>query len=302
MFTIFIILVLKSNFMKHTTLLSLVILMLPVLVFGQYGQGDNHRGGGWDNDASSLSIFSENGEQFFVVLNGVNQNNMPTSQIRIEGLPKYGNDVEILFADNRTQAIRKNVNIADPVDGKAVNMVLKISRNREGYPRLKFHKCTEVERGYRAQRGEYMMMYGRPEQIQTTTETYYNDPVVGQTVTQTTTTQYNNNDRRQPVPVAVPVPVAMSDEMFAETKKAIRDASFDDTKLSTAKTIIGTNFVTTAQVMELSKQFSFDDAKLKFVKFAYNNCVDKNNYFKLGSIFSWDSDKEALNNFISGKH
>lgn len=67
--------------MKHTTFLSLFIFMLPVFVFGQYGQGDNHqRGGGWDNQASSLSVFSDNGEQFFVVLNGVRQNNVPTDR------------------------------------------------------------------------------------------------------------------------------------------------------------------------------------------------------------------------------
>jgi Domain of unknown function (DUF4476) len=267
--------------MKSRTLLLLFVLLIPVLSVAQQGGGYRRDDGYRNDEMSSLSIFSENGEQFFLVLNGINQNNVPTSKIRVDGLPKYDNDVEILFADNRTQAIRKRVNIADPVDGRAVDMILKIRRGRDGYAKLKFHKCTEVEHNYRAPQDEYYMTYGHPRQT---------------TVTTTTTTRHEHDRYNNPPPAG---PQAMDPATFEDVKKTISGSAFDDTKLSTAKTILSTNYVTTNQVMEICKLFSFEDNKLAFVKFAYNRTVDPNNYFKLGNVFVFSSNKEELNNFIS---
>lgn len=270
-------------------------LLLPVFSFAQY----DGRGGGMRDEPSSLSIFSENGEQFFLVLNGVAQNNTPVNKIRIEGLPKYGNDIEILFADKRTTAIRKTVTIADPVDGKAVNMTLKISRNREGYPRLKFHKCTEVEHNYHGARDEYVMNYGNPHQINTVTETTYTDPYNHEVVTQTTTTTTNNNNYTPPPPPPPPGPQAMDPATFNDVKQSITNASFEDTKLSTAKTILNSNYVNVNQVIEICNLFSFEDSKLTFAKYAYKKTVDANNYFKVAEVFSFDGSKTSLNDFIS---
>jgi hypothetical protein len=258
--------------MKYCSFLLLVALLIPALSYAQPG---NQRGGGqWHDEASTLSVFSENGEPFFLVLNGINQNNMPASKIRVEGLPQYGNDIEILFTDKVTPAIRKRITIADPVDGKAVNMVLKIERNREGYARLKFHKCSEVEHDYRPERDEYVMSYGNSrETIAARNEQTYTRPPAG--------------------------PVAMDARTFDDAKKSIKGASFDETKLSTAKTILGSNYVNTNQVIEICKLLSYDDSKLDFAKFAYSKTVDVNNYFKVGNVFGFSSNKEALNEFIN---
>jgi hypothetical protein len=253
-----------------------------------------------DNDASTLSVFSETGEQFFLVLNGINQNNIPTSKIRVEGLPQYGNEVQILFADRRTPEIRKRVNIADPVDGKAVNMTLKIVRGRDGFARLKFHKCSEVDRGYHAERDEYVMRYGKPVQINSYSDTYQ-DPVTGQVITQTTTTT-TTNDRDHRFDRVPAGPVAMDQRSFNDAITAINGASFEDTKMSTAKTIFSSNYLTTDQVITVCKQFSFEDRKLAFAKFAYDKTVDRNNYFKVASVFDFDSNKRALNDFISANN
>ena len=228
------------------------------------------------NEKSSLSVFSVKGERFFLVLNGINQNSTPTSRIRVEGLPQFANDVEIIFADGTSPAIRKRIIVADQVAGRAVDMTLKIYSGLEQYPVLRFHKCTEVEHDYHAQRDEYVMYYGQPGQTNTVT---------------TTATAYGQN--------TPPPPAAMDQQTFNDAKQSISNASFDDTKLSTAKTILSSNFVTTDQVIELCKLFSFENTKLAFAEYAYSRTVDPNNYFKTGSIFSFDSNKKALNEFIS---
>ncbi len=251
--------------MRSVSLLFLTILFSYLPSFGQQRQ-----------EASTLSVYSENGEQFFLVINGINQNNIPSSRIRVEGLPKYDNDVQVLFADQRTPQIIKRVNIADPVDGKAVNMTLKIVRNREGRAILKFHECVEVNHNYHPQNDEYIMFYGRPQQAHPDREVQF-----------------------IPLPQG---PMAMDAQTFSDAKKSIADASFDETKLSTAKTILASNYVNTAQVMEICRLFSFEDNKLDFAKYAYSRTVDPGSYFKVGSLFAFNSNKEALNDFINKNH
>jgi hypothetical protein len=105
------------------------------------------------------------------------------------------------------------------------------------------------------------------------------------------------------MPPAQPVqpigPVAMDRAMFSDVKQSISSASFEETKLSTAKTILGSNYLTTDQVMEICGLFSFESTKVTFAKIAYSRTVDPQNYFKVASVFSFDSNKKALNDFIS---
>jgi hypothetical protein len=164
------------------------------------------------------------------------------------------------------------------------------------------------------------MYYGKPQQVNTTTETSYMDPITGQWITETTTTttdnygynngynnNYNNNTRyndrdrdgRYNPPPPPVTPSEMDGRAFNDAKQSISSASFDDTKLSTAKTIIGSNFMSTAQVMDICRLFSFDSNKLTFAKFAYSHVTDPQNYFKVASVFDFDSNKRALNDFIS---
>jgi hypothetical protein len=279
-----------------------------------YGSGNQHgsyRYDSYQHETSVLSVFSENGEPFFLILNGVRQNMAPQSKIRVESLPKYMTDVEVAFADSRAPHLHKAVSISDPIDGKAVNLTMRIERGHDGYPKLKFHRMTECDRNYHGPRDEYVMYYGKPQQINTVTETSYMDPVTGQWVTETTTTttnsnqqnytndQRNNNYNNNYAPPAPPAPVAMDQRMFNDVKQSVSSASFEDTKLSTAKTILGTNYVNTDQVIELCKLFSFENTKLTFAQFAYNRTVDPQNYFKVAGVFDFDSNKKALNDFIS---
>ena len=304
--------------MKQIFFLSIAAILIPVLSFSQHNQydqrgwGNNNQHGGYryDNmqyETSVLSVFSENGEPFFLILNGIKQNVMPQSKIRVESLPKYMTDVEVTFTDSRIPPIHKTVTIADPVDGKAVNLILRVSRGRDGYPRLRFHRMTECDRNYHGPRDEYVMYYGKPQQINTVTETSYMDPVTGQWVTETTTTTTNNNagsygnnsySNNEYTPPPPPMPGAMDQNTFNDVKQSISNASFEDTKLSTAKTILNTNYVNTNQVMEICQLFSFENTKLTFAKFAYSRTVDTQNYFKVAGVFNFDSDKKALNDFI----
>jgi hypothetical protein len=93
----------------------------------------------------------------------------------------------------------------------------------------------------------------------------------------------------------------MSSATFTAAKSSIQDADFEATKMSTAKTIVGANCITTDQLIEICNLFDFENSKLEFAKFAYTKTYDKGNYFKVNKVFDFDASKQELNKFIQGK-
>lgn len=133
-----------------------------------------------------------------------------------------------------------------------------------------------------------------------------NDPntTVRQTTTTTTTsssyssTSTNSHYNEQPANTGCQY--AMNSRDFAAAKQTVDEASFEETKLSTAKTILTSNCFNTTQVIEICKLFGFEQSKLDFAKFAYGKTTDPGNYFKVNNVFSFDASKTELNNYISG--
>ena len=91
----------------------------------------------------------------------------------------------------------------------------------------------------------------------------------------------------------------MDPTSFNSAKTTIKNASFEDTKMSTAKSILAANCVSTDQVIQLCNLFSFEENKLAFAKFAYSRTTDPGNFFKVANVFSFDASKNDLNNFIA---
>lgn len=270
--------------MKQSVLFVVFLAILPFYVIAQGRNNNNgsYRGGreGRGNNSSfnvvgeigsALTMFSESGDRFYLILNGVKQNTYPQTRIRIEDLPDVVNDIQIIFDDNRTPSLSRRIAFTDPVEGKAVNLVMKVTRDRQGIARLAFHKLTPLESNYRGETGEYIMHYGHDDQPRQIVNT----------------------------PAPPPPPTAMDNQTFLEVKQAIKGSGWDDGKLSTAKTILNTNYVTTDQVIEICKLFSWDDNKLAFAKYAFKKTVDNNNYFRVNAVFDWDSNKQALNNYVN---
>jgi len=94
---------------------------------------------------------------------------------------------------------------------------------------------------------------------------------------------------------------AMDAKTFEQLKSTMAKESFDDVKLKVAKMGIQTNYLNTDQVKELMGMMKFDDGKLELAKYAYDNTVDKNNYFILNNAFSFSSSKESLMKYIESK-
>ncbi len=94
---------------------------------------------------------------------------------------------------------------------------------------------------------------------------------------------------------------AMDTNTFNSAKGSISSKGFDDTKLTTAKQVAKSNCMSVAQIKEVISLFGFEETKLDFAKFAYDYCVDKNNYFLVNDAFSFESSIDELNQYIESK-
>lgn len=68
------------------------------------------------NAQSNLSIFNNNGQPFYVVLNGIRQNSKPETNVQVSQIKNGSYAVKVIFADGKTPDIDKNFMIDAPYD------------------------------------------------------------------------------------------------------------------------------------------------------------------------------------------
>ena len=87
---------------------------------------------------------------------------------------------------------------------------------------------------------------------------------------------------------------------FAFALSTIRHQNFESTRLTVAKQILSSHWVTSDQVRQIMKQMNFEDSRLEIARFAYNRVVDKNNFFQVNNGFAFSSSIDQLNNYLFG--
>lgn len=288
---------------------------------------------------SCLTIFSEDGDKFILFLNGQQQNSEPQTNLRIDGLTQPYYKAKVVFEDKSKGELSKNVPVVDPATNAYADVVYHI-KSKKGDLKIAYYSAQPMPPSYTPPPGQYVMHYGEPDQSTTVTQTTVtqttgtnttngsvsigfgagnggvnmnvnvNDPNMNGGVTQTTTTttttsssSYSasqpNNGYNEPQGPA-PCRYAMGSGNFSSAKQTIQNASFEETKLSTAKSILNSNCFSTDQVIQVCNLFGFEASKLDFAKYAYSRTTDPGNYFKVGNVFSFDASKTELNNYISG--
>jgi len=284
-----------------------------------------------------LTIFSEDGDKFFLILNGERQNNVAETNLRVEDLNQPYYNAKIIFEDKSLLEISKNyLQIAD-ADGAFQDVTYKIKKDKTGKPKLNYFSMVPVRQGYVAPSNVTVLHYGQPAPtpaasttVTQTTTTRANtetvnvnvglpgvgmnvtivDPVLDGTTTTTTTrtttttTGYAEPSTTSPPPVrnvGCSGAYAMNAGDFQSALASINKQGFDETKLSTAKSIASKQCLNANQVVQICKTFGFEQTKLDFAKFAYSRCNEPANYFKVNDVFGFSSSVEELNNFTSNQ-
>lgn len=118
--------------------------------------------------------------------------------------------------------------------------------------------------------------------------------------TTTTTSTSGSADTKYVLPgyngvYGCPYPMSASD--FESAKQSVKSKAFDDSKLTIAKQIIGSNCMLCSQIKELMLLITFEGTRLDLAKFAWDHNLDKGNYFKLNDAFTFESSIDELTEY-----
>ena len=248
--------------MKKTILYLFLLLSLPAMA--QYRGHGGHGHGGGHESVSSLTIVGPRHQAFWLFVDDVLQNETAVHSIRINNLwpGEFYIRVEL---DNGSQ---------DCV-GRFVDM-----RHPQGFSIVQRGNLIGLE----LTQGNI-----RPELIKdlltaTPLPPMPPTPQVGVV--------------HPPMPLPLP---GMNPNDFDAAMAMLSNEKFDDTRLTLAEQIVSNNPMTVSQIAQICRQFSFESNRLEFAKYAYSFCIEKHKYYMLNEVFTYDSSKQELNEYLQGK-
>jgi len=277
---------------------------------------------------SNLIFFSENGERFSVILNGMLQNDQPETNIKVTDLPAPSYKVKILFADPRLKEFNKTVYL-NP--GTETTYAVKFIR-KKGYT-LRLMNTYPVVNEPEIIPGQMVVGY-QPQGVSPnmgSATTIVNNTTINNNVSISANGKGNNvnvvnsnegagsqqagsltglnnglpNNNQVPYVLhdyngVYGCPRPMSPGDFQSAKGSISSKNFEDSKLTIAKQIIQSNCLLSSQVKEIMLLFTFEDSRLDFAKFAYAYTLDLGNYYKVNDAFTFESSIDDLNKYVQG--
>lgn len=284
-----------------------------------------------------LTIFSEDGDKFTLILNGELMNDIPQTNLRVEDLNQPYYNAKIKFEDQSLQEVSKNNLIIADGDGNFADVTYKIKRdkNKSGKMKLNYFSAIPVQPNFVPASNVHVIHYGQPRPVvvqqvggvtQTTTTTSQsggvnvgvnvggagginmgvsiNDSMGGEVVqtTTTTTTHSGNTVLVEETPLGCNGRSCISSRDFNAAMTTLNSQNFEDTRLKTAKQIVSANCLNVDQIMQIAQTFNFEDNSLEFAKFAYDFCIEPRNYFKLNGIFKFSSNADALSDYVESRN
>ncbi|MBL7733352.1 MAG: DUF4476 domain-containing protein [Chitinophagaceae bacterium] len=85
---------------------------------------------------------------------------------------------------------------------------------------------------------------------------------------------------------------------FETLKESLRKEWFENSRLTSVKTVTDKTNFTTQQVKELMLLFTFESNRLEIAKYAYRKVVDKDRFFQVNDALTFSSSKDELARFI----
>ncbi len=303
------------------------ILFLTLLISAMsFAQNDN-----------TVIVYSDDGENFTLSLNNVQQHEFPTNNVVITNLTDMAYGLKIVFENPNKPEFKKTLYLPEGANDITYKLIEK-----KGTIKMRIVSLTDYHATSYQNPNVVVMQYSPTPVFSQTTTTTTTTTGVGNsdnvsvgisvggvdmdvnvnvnngnsgTVTQTTTTTTTTGgtittgggvvvtDDHYVMdgyngPYGCPWPMSPAD--FREALHTIQSKDWDDTKFSIAKQIVSANCLFADQVRDIMNLFEWEDKKLEFAKYAYHYTYDTGNYFKVAQAFEWESSIEELNEYISG--
>jgi len=218
---------------------------------------------------TSLTIFSEKGENFTVFVNGDQKNSTPGDHVKIEGLHGPTIKLRIAFTDVSIREIEKT--IFNSPSGELFYVVRHGKKN------------------------DYILE-------KTSSDYIHTQEAVKETPSSTSTQKEGKQTNVKSASTAKKTGGGcdnpMSEPDFQASTIAISNAPFDGLKLTQAKKMVESHCLYSRQIVEVMYILSYDASRLSLAKAAYKHCYDPENYNEVKDVLSSTKSKDDLDRYI----
>jgi translation initiation factor IF-1 len=250
----------KNNTYMRTMIRTFILLMAFGLSVQAMAQG------------TTLTVFTEKGENFTVYLNGDMKNSKPGDHVVVEGIHGPTAKVRILFQDANIKLIEKT--IFNSPSGQLF-YVLKQSK-----PGVYVMEKTS---------SDFHNQSTKTNSTTTTTTT-----ATTETKTKETTSSSNASATKSTGGCLNP----MSEGDFQASTIAISNAPFDGIRLTQEKKLVETHCLYCRQIIEALYILSAESSRLTIAKDAYKHCYDPENYSQVKDALRSNKSKDDLDRYI----
>jgi hypothetical protein len=252
---------------------------------------------------ANLTIFSEDGAKFFLILNGERYNDVAQTNIRIEELPNPYYNCKVVFEDKSIPDISKNALMLADADGAMQDVTYRIKKDNKGKNVLRFYSQIPAQQNMVRPSNCATYRFGAPNMI------------VGNVISTTTTSQTSsspaNNVNVQVGGIGLNVSIAQplitntttttvtttrtggnAHDDFAEDhleQGSNRNNANGRRRAGCAMTMNNVNFDEAKRTVAAN---GFDETRLSTAKqIASSNCLSTNQIAALIKIFSFEESK-----------
>lgn len=92
----------------------------------------------------------------------------------------------------------------------------------------------------------------------------------------------------------------MNDQLFQTFYKEMKNEPFKDERMKLLNAALAGSDFTSAQCLQLTKLYTFDDDRMEIMKIMYPRIVDKEAFFTVINTLTFSSSKEKMKDFIIG--
>lgn len=271
----------------------LAIMLISSLTFAQLGP------------VGHLTIFSEDGDKFTLILNGEIINDTPQTNLRVEDLNQPYYNAKIRFADQTLTDVSKNTLMLTDVDGIFSDVTYKIRRDKNNKTKMKlnYFSSIPVRPDFIPPSNVHVIHYGQPRQV------IVSQPIGGVSQTTTTTTTQSNGINSGGVNVGVGVNVGgVNLGMGVSINDNIAGGAVTQTTTTTttnSNVVVdhdepirgcgGKSCMTSGNfnaALATIKTQSFEDTRLKTAKQVITvNCLNVDQIIQIANTFNFEDNK-----------
>lgn len=92
----------------------------------------------------------------------------------------------------------------------------------------------------------------------------------------------------------------MNDQLFQTFYKEMKNEPFKDDRMKLLNAALAGSDFTSAQCLQLTKLYTFDDDRMEIMKIMYPRIVDKKAFFTVINTLTFSSSKEKMKDFMIG--